>query len=144
MVNFNNGKVYKLCSDVDDLIYVGATTQSLSRRLAVHRCMARCKGDLDCYRHFNNIGWDTVRIELLERVQCSNSSELREIERRYYKELKPELNMRCPKRTLEDQKEYLRQNYLNNKEKKRQYYLDNREKRLKYQKDRYMRMKELK
>jgi predicted GIY-YIG superfamily endonuclease len=37
MANFNNGKIYALRNHINDLVFVGNTTQSLSLRLAQHK-----------------------------------------------------------------------------------------------------------
>jgi GIY-YIG catalytic domain len=37
MVNYSNGKIYKLVSDKTNKIYIGSTTQPLSKRIVTHR-----------------------------------------------------------------------------------------------------------
>ena len=38
MVNYNNGKIYKIENNIDDMIYIGSTTkQYLSQRMDKHR-----------------------------------------------------------------------------------------------------------
>ena len=43
MPNYNNGKVYKIVNNIDNLIYIGSTTCSLSTRMSVHREHAKKK-----------------------------------------------------------------------------------------------------
>ena len=37
MVDYSKAKIYNICNDVDDEIYIGSTCQSLSQRMAEHR-----------------------------------------------------------------------------------------------------------
>ena len=37
MVDYSNGKIYKIWSVLGDDIYIGSTTEALSRRMAFHR-----------------------------------------------------------------------------------------------------------
>ena len=91
MPNYANGKVYKLINSVDGRIYIGSTTVSLSTRLAQHKSTAK-KNPTPVYRHFNTIGWDKVRIVLLETVTCFNREQLIQREQHYIDLLKPSLN----------------------------------------------------
>ena len=91
MPNYANSKVYKLINSVDGKIYSGSTTVSLSMRLAQHKCEATRKNN-PVYRHFNTIGWDTVRIILIETVTCINKEQLIQREQHYIDLLKPSLN----------------------------------------------------
>jgi hypothetical protein len=96
MVNYQDGKIYKLCSNVDDKIYVGSTCSTLKKRKAQH-VSARKHLNGRVYEHFNLIGWANVQIIELEWVICLNRTQLRAHERRWYDKLKPELNMNRPK-----------------------------------------------
>jgi hypothetical protein len=100
MPNYSNSKVYKLVNGIDNKIYIGSTTQSLSQRLAKHKDDAK-KRPYPVHRHFNTIGWDTVRIILIENVECFNKEQLVQREQHYIDLLKPELNkqaayVNCP------------------------------------------------
>ena len=100
MPNYANGKVYKLINSVDGKIYIGSTTVSLSTRLAEHKSTAKRKPSF-AHRHFNTIGWDKVRIVLIETVTCINREQLIQREQHYIDLLKPSLNGRsayvnCP------------------------------------------------
>jgi predicted GIY-YIG superfamily endonuclease len=37
MPNYQNGKIYKICSSLTDKIYIGSTTNYLVRRMSDHR-----------------------------------------------------------------------------------------------------------
>ena len=100
MTRFSNSKVYKLINSVDSKIYVGSTTQPLSKRLMDHK-YASIHKPRPVHRHFNKIGWDTVRIVLIETVTCINKEQLNQREQHWINLLKPSLNGRsayvhCP------------------------------------------------
>ena len=100
MPNYSNSKVYKLVNGIDSKIYVGSTTQALCVRLAKHKHDAK-HNPSSVHRHFNTIGWDTVRIILIETVECVNKEQLTQREQHYIDLLKPSLNKRhayvyCP------------------------------------------------
>ncbi len=91
MVNYSNSKVYKLVNAIDNKIYIGSTSQPLCRRLSKHKSDAK-KNPHFVHRHFNIIGWDTVRIILIENVECSNKEQLIMREQHYIDLLNPSLN----------------------------------------------------
>jgi len=76
MPDYTNGKIYKLFSYDNDLVYIGSTTLQLSQRLAHHK------------QDFNNISRRTcsskilyenssnVKIELIEKFPCECKEEL--------------------------------------------------------------------
>jgi len=118
MVNYANGKIYKLVNSVDDKIYVGSTCELLRVRKYKHKYDAKIKPAY-VHTHLNQIGWDNVDIILIEAFECKNKDELHKRERHYIDELKSELNKQLPTRTKVEWRE------------------DNKERRLKYNKDRY-------
>ena len=91
MTRFSNSKVYKLINSVDSKIYVGSTTQPLSKRLMDHKSTAK-KSPSFVHKHFNKIGWDKVRIVLIETVNCFNKEQLNQREQHWIDLLKPSLN----------------------------------------------------
>ena len=82
MPNYANSKVYKLINSVDRKIYIGSTTQGLSTRLSKHKWDAAIRPK-HVHRHLNTIGWDKVRIVLLETVTCFNKEQLIQREQHY-------------------------------------------------------------
>ena len=94
MPNYARGKIYKLVNDVDDEIYVGSTCGSLKLRKSTHKSMARTK-PRPVYHHLNAIGWENVRIVLIEDFACGNKRELLRREQHYIDELRPSLNKRA-------------------------------------------------
>ena len=88
---YQRGKIYKLVNSVDDFIYIGSTCLPLSGRFYIHKKDAKRK-PLPCHRHFNTIGWDTVRIVLIENVVAEDRNQLIQREQYYIDLLKPSLN----------------------------------------------------
>lgn len=103
MVNYQNGKIYKLTSANDPEFYVGSTTTSLKERFSVHRSVSEAKPNQRVYQHFNQVGWANVKIELIEPWECLSKQELLDRELHWIKTLKPTLNTVIPIKT-DDQK----------------------------------------
>jgi hypothetical protein len=80
MPNYANGKVYSIRSfQRPDLVYIGSTTQSLSRRLAKHRTEYKSykKGKYNKTTSFDIFDvCDDSYIELVEIVACGSKEEL--------------------------------------------------------------------
>ena len=93
MVNYRDGKLYKLWSPLGDKIYVGGTAMKyLSRREALHKNSYKRKdeeGHRGCssYELFDLYGVDNVEIELIRSFPCRNVYELRAGEEVARKEL---------------------------------------------------------
>ena len=86
MVNYNNGKVYKICCNITNKIYVGSTTCELSHRLATH--VSNYKKFLNGKYHyvtsFKILEKGDYSIILLEKCPCSSRDELAMRERYWY------------------------------------------------------------
>ena len=90
MPNYKDGKIYKIYSlSNPDLVYVGSTTQPLSKRLADHRGQykryQKGKGCYTSYKIFE--GCDDYRIELIEFCPCNSKMELHRTEGKYIREM---------------------------------------------------------
>ena len=92
MNRYNNGKIYKIVNNVDDKIYVGSTCGTLRLRLSRHKTQSRKFLNQGVYSHLNSIGWDNVRIILIENVTAENKDQLLMREQHYIDLLKPSLN----------------------------------------------------
>ena len=69
--DYKNGKIYCVRNTVDDDVYVGSTTQPLSKRMACHRRgMKGYKKDRMFYSKMNELGVDKFYIELIEECPC--------------------------------------------------------------------------
>jgi hypothetical protein len=140
MVNYSNGKIYKIESHLGDKIYIGSTTkQYLSQRMEKHRYEYKFRNDRKCqyasFELFDDYGAENCKIVLLESYPCSSRDELTAKEAQYIKSIKC-VNIVVPGRT---KSEYYACNkdkinvktkayYENNKEKIKQYLEQNKEK----------------
>jgi len=141
MPNYSNGKIYKLQCE-DGYFYIGSTIQVLSQRLGTHK--KQCKTETSrIYQHINEIGWDKVRIVLIENVCCNNREELVKKEDEYIRQNRDDafcLNMRVAFQTEEQKRDYqiekARRRWDENKENMKKvnaeyyktYYQQNKEK----------------
>ena len=125
MVNYNNGKIYKITGTNDDgveIVYIGSTTLTLCQRLAGHRDdNKRGKGlsssqVIKCINH---------QITLIELCPCSSKEELLMRERFHIEQINS-VNKRIPIRTdieyKEYSKEYSKEYYIEHKEQQKQYH----------------------
>ena len=117
-MDYSKAKIYKILNTVDDDIYIGATCQPLSKRMAKHRdCRnGKCKKHYKLYQKMNNLGYDNFYIELIKETPCDNAEQLRAIEGEYIRQ-RGTLNTRIEGRT------------------KQQYTIDNKEKKAEYDKE---------
>ena len=136
VVDYQSGKIYKLWSPSNDLVYIGSTKQSLSMRKGGHVVAFKRwqNGKCNFVTSFTVLECEDNRIDLLEAYPCNNKSELLAREGYWIKKLDC-VNKYIPNRT---KKEY----YVDNKEKIKQYYDDNKEEKNIYSKQYYVDNKE--
>jgi hypothetical protein len=117
MVNYNNGKIYKIepiCDHDEGDIYFGSTTKHyLSQRFDTHRSNYKRWKNNKCnkvqvFEVFDKYGVSNCQIVLIETVNVETNDELLAREKHYIKSVKC-VNKNIPGQT---QKEY----YLDNKE----------------------------
>lgn len=83
---YDESKIYFLwCSD--EYFYIGSTIESINRRLARHKQDSKKFPHRKVYAHINELGWDEVRIELIEAFSCNSRKELHEKENEYISSL---------------------------------------------------------
>jgi len=92
MPNYQQSRVYKLINSIDDQMYVGCTTRPLSQRKSKHRYEARRNPNRKVYAHFNTVGWENVRIILVELCPVNTKEQLLAREQHYIDLLQPTLN----------------------------------------------------
>ena len=115
---YQNGKIYSIRNHLDNDIYIGSTTISLSNRMVKHRCYAKtCKSNI--YIKMREMEIDNFYIELVEEYPCDNIEQLRKKEGEYIRQMGT-LNTRIEQRT---QHEY----YLDTIDKRKAYNDLNRE-----------------
>ena len=133
--NYQNGKIYCKRNYINNDIYVGSTTQPLSKRMAWHRQSTRkeSKKHYKIYQKMIELGIGNFYIELYEKYSCDSKEELFRKEGETIRELKPMLNNKIQDRTLqewlEDNKEYLKQNRKERYERTRDRILENKKER---------------
>jgi len=125
MVNYKNGKIYKLWSPEGDMIYIGSTCRGLAHRKAQHK---------DKPNTTSKILFDTytdIRIELIEEYPCDNKEQLNRKEGEYIRTLD------CVNRCVAGRtdKEYREENKEHITEKKKEYYQENKERLVEKQKE---------
>ena len=125
---YNNSKIYTIrCTDNNNLIYVGATTQPLYKRWYQHKkvCFYNNVKNINIllYIKIRELGLNKFYIELYENFKCNNKEELTKREGDVIRQIAT-LNKCISGRK---KKEY----YQDNKEviqfKKKEYYQDNKE-----------------
>jgi hypothetical protein len=77
-MDYKNGKIYTIRSYQTDEIYIGSTTQTLTKRLSKHKADFKWwkKGKHRYLTSFDIVKYDDVYIELLELCPCENKMEL--------------------------------------------------------------------
>ena len=134
MVNYQQGKIYKIVCNTTGLVYIGSTCEKrLSTRLSHH--VAHYKKNLtEKYSYassFEIIKNGNYEIFLIENYPCGNSDELR-MRERFYKESQECVNVNNPIRLTEDEilshKKYYEENKEAIKLSYKRYYEENREK----------------
>jgi len=120
MVNYANGKVYKIESSLGDKIYIGSTTKSqLSQRMTAHRdSYKRWKAGkcnmLTAYHLFDEYGVENCKIVLLEDCPCESKDQLSAREAHYIRTLEC-VNKVIPLRTYaeycQDNREAIAERY---------------------------------
>jgi hypothetical protein len=126
MVNYTNGKVYKIeptCEMLDEGdIYIGSTTKMyLSQRMDSHRTQykqwkkgSKTSKKIYSFNVFDKYGLENCKITLLEICSCNSKDELLSRESHYIKTLKC-VNKNIPLRTNSEWIEDNKERYLNTK-----------------------------
>ena len=151
MVNYQNGKIYKIVNDTISMIYYGSTAEkNLSNRMAKHR--DACKKKLTItYEKWGDI--KDCKIFLVESFPCETKYELHARER-FYIENNECCNHVIPTRNhneyrrdnIEKEKMWAKKSYDKNKEsllkQKAEYYQLKKEEIKKKNKERYYKNQE--
>lgn len=124
MVNYSQGKIYKIVHNSSDNLYIGSTCEKLSRRMSNHRCDSnKPTNNMKIYKFIHeNGGWINFRIILIQLWPCNSVDELRQREQYHIDLLKPTLNgSNSFGLNKEHKKEFMREYNKN-------YYIANAEK----------------
>lgn len=132
-MDYKNGKIYTIRSHQTDKIYIGSTTQPLSKRLSGHKGKYKCYlNGKDIYlTSFEILKFEDVYIELLEECPCDNKNQLFKREGELIRAEPNCVNKVVAGRTDEQYRDHNRDKIL---EKKKEYYTNNTDKHMAYQK----------
>ena len=138
MPDYSNSKIYKIIDNTNNNIYIGSTTQTLSKRLSKHVSSFKAwtnKTSANYLTSFKIIENGNYDIILIENVNCENKEQLHREERKHI-ELCDCVNKIHPTRT---NKEYYNEHKEEHQERSKKYREENKEKikemKQKYQKD---------
>ena len=126
MVNYSNGKIYRIVDNTNGKQYIGSTTQPLSKRLVAHRLDYKkyTNGKCKYITSFEIIKNNDYSIILIENVNCDNKEQLLKRERHYIESMSC-VNKVVPTRT---DTEYRLENKEKIKQRTKKYRIDNKEK----------------
>ena len=130
MVNYQQGKIYKIVCNTTGLIYVGSTCkQRLSQRLTKHVAHYKqyLKGNYNKCASYDIIEKGNYEIILLESCPCETNDELLKRERHFVESLEC-VNINKPFSTIEDKRESWRKFYEAHPDKIKAYKQEYREK----------------
>jgi hypothetical protein len=142
-MDYANGKIYKLVSNMTEAIYIGSTTQPLAKRKHCHKASynrwINGKGVFISSCELFKLG-GTIDIILIEEFACKSKMELERRER-YHIERTDCVNKCIPVQTHEERLKYEKEYRAANREAileyKKVYRGANREAILEYQKEYY-------
>jgi hypothetical protein len=80
MPKYHNGKIYCIKSNQTNMIYIGSTTTTLSKRFYNHKW--KFLNNDECLSR-DIMKYDDAIIELLEKVNCNSKQELLDKEKEY-------------------------------------------------------------
>ena len=127
--NYANGKVYVVRNEDNDKVYVGSTTQTLSKRMAEHR-RGMNKADRQHFKIYvamKDISVDKFYIELIENFPCDTKEQLTQREGHWIRQhdsFKNGYNGRVEGRNIQ---EWIEENKEELKDKKKAYREENKE-----------------
>jgi group I intron endonuclease len=137
-MDYQNGKIYVIRNHINALVYVGSTTQALSKRMAYHRSDYKRKTTSKFYQACNEIGIDEFHIELLEDCPCESREQLLRREGYYIREydsynngyngrIEGQTKKEYRQANKEARKEYIEANKEAIAERMKEYRQDNKE-----------------
>jgi hypothetical protein len=88
-LDYKNGKIYVIKNHINDMVYVGSTTQPLYKRFSLHKRSVnsiRCRAKKISIA-MRDIGIEHFYIELLEEYPCDNIEQLHKREGYWIREL---------------------------------------------------------
>jgi hypothetical protein len=68
-------RIYKIINDINEMIYVGSTYQTLANRFSAHKSKARSGSTTSIHTTMREIGIDNFRIELIKTIEMKTIQE---------------------------------------------------------------------
>jgi hypothetical protein len=68
-------KIYKITNSIDDYVYIGITSRTLSETLNIHISDAKRGIEGELYSHIRKIGTENFKIELVENFNYVSPNE---------------------------------------------------------------------
>ena len=149
--DYNDGKVYVVRNIVNNKLYVGSTTQSLSRRWSKHKSNLLTK-NTPFYQAVIELGVEKFYIELVENYPCNSQEELNRREGHFIREYdtynkgynsliagrtQQEYQEENNERIVEYRKHHYKENMTSLKQKGKEYRESHRQELLQKSKDYY-------
>ena len=145
-MDYKNGQIYAIRSHQTDLIYIGSTCTTLTKRFYDHKKKNNTCSSSELMKYAD------AYIELIENFPCNSKKELNKREGQIIRNshcVNKNIAGRTIKERYIDNKEHIleirKQYYIDNKEhtlkKVKQYYIDNKEQILEYKKQYYLKNK---
>ena len=107
-IRYDNGKIYRITNNIDNMIYIGSTCLPLRKRLYSHKKEQHSgKGqNRRLFLHAKKYGWKEFDIYLLENFPCDMKEELKQREEFHRKQVPIDicLNMCRAFATVQDKK----------------------------------------
>jgi len=116
---YEHAKIYKLIHPDSEYFYIGSTCDVLSKRLCVHRNKAKIYPERKVYKAFGELGFENVKIVLMEEHYLENrEQQLREESRviQMYIHVEKCLSSYRPWVSKEEWKNYYEEYRIKNKE----------------------------
>jgi hypothetical protein len=76
-------RIYKISNCKDKKYYIGATIQTLEDRFEHHKNDNTFSRKSKFYRHYDEIGWESAKIELIKEVEVEEGQEMLIYETQY-------------------------------------------------------------
>ncbi len=116
MVNYQNGKIYKIQDVGGNMCYIGSTTKErLCQRMVEHRqkynqWLNKTQDRITVYEIFDKYGVENCNIVLMELCPCNSRDELTKLESQYIR------SENCVNKVIPDRgmTEYQKEYYINN------------------------------
>ena len=108
MVNYQNGKIYKIVSAQTDKVYIGSTTKNrLCQRMTEHRAGYKryLNEKFNYLTSYEIIKYDDAEIILIESFPCETKDELHKRERYWIENTNNCVNKQVPTRTKKELKD---------------------------------------